>query len=208
MPDTLLFNARIVRRVLIMINYFLLYHDEVKQCLEGSSFYYSDVKENLYLRYARFQKGNGSALVSSKHSKEKLKKLLAKPKDLWIFHCCGFTVLDSYFHCWETQEIKGSHYQHSVDKKNWKDYSMGDDEKIDGLFETHQHNSMECKNWTNRVDFELILKPHFKIRDITSIYRGNMFNLAADFGSGNGEKSFPENYLRKLAFFNKFKTMH
>ena len=58
-----------------MKNYFLLYHDEVKQGREGVSFYYSDVKNKLYLRYARFQKGDVSTLASSKHSKEKLKKL-------------------------------------------------------------------------------------------------------------------------------------
>tara|TARA_E500000178_G_C17002031_1_gene746184 strand:- start:1446 stop:2021 length:576 start_codon:yes stop_codon:yes gene_type:complete len=191
-----------------MKNYFLLYHDEVKQGQEGVSFYYSDGKQKLYLRYARFQEGDISALVSSKHSKEKLEKLLAKPKDLWIFHCCGFQVLDSYFNRWEMQEVRGSHYQHSTDGKNWKDYSLGDNKKIDKLFEMHQFERDQCVSWTDAVDYELILKPHFQIRDITSIYRENVFNLAADFGSGTGEKSFPENYLRKLAFFNKFKTLH
>ena len=191
-----------------MKNYFLLYHDDVKQGQEGVSFYYSDAKQKLYLRYARFQKGDTSALVSSKNSKEKLGKLLAKPKDLWIFHCCGFQVLDSYFNRWKMQEVKGSHYQFSNDKKNWKDYNLGDDEKIDKLFEMHELSKVQCENWTEKVDYELILKPHFQIKDITSIYRANMFNLAADFGSGTGEKSFPENYLRKLAFFNKFKTLH
>ena len=71
------------------------------------------------------KKGDVSVLVSSKHSKEKLKTLLAKPKDLWIFHCCGFQVLDSYFNRWQIQEVKGSHFQYSNDKKNWKDYSPG-----------------------------------------------------------------------------------
>ncbi len=191
-----------------MKNYFLLYHDEVKQGQEGVSFYYSDGKQNLYLRYARFQEGDISALVSSKHSKEKLEKLLAKPKDLWIFHCCGFKVLDSYFNRWEMQEVKGSHYQHSKDGKNWEDYSLGDDKKIDKLFEMHQFEIDQRVSWTDAVDYELILKPHFQVKDITSIYKANVFNLAADFGSGTGEKSFPENYLRKLAFFNKFKTLH
>ena len=191
-----------------MKNYFLLYHDEVKQGQEGVSFYYSDVKQKLYLRYARFQKGDVSALVSSKHPKEKLEKLLAKPKDLWIFHCCGFQVIDSYFNCWEMHEIIGSHYQYSNDKKNWKDYNLGDDEKIDKLFEMHQSDRSQCENWTEKVDYELILKPQFQIRDITSIYRANVFDLAVDFGSGTGKKFFPENYLRKLAFFNKFKTLH
>ncbi|MDA9689514.1 hypothetical protein N9V13_03765 [Betaproteobacteria bacterium] len=191
-----------------MNNYFLLYHDGVRQSEEGVSFYYADVKHKLYLRYARFRKGDVSALVSSKHSKEKLKKLLAKPKDLWIFHCCGFKVLDSYFNRWEMREVKGSHYQYSNDKRNWKDYILGDDEKIDKIFEIHQRDKQECENWTNKVDYELIFKPHFEIRDITSIYRADVFNLAADFGSGTGEKSFPENYLRKLAFFNKFKNLH
>ena len=190
-----------------MKNYFLLYHDEVKRGQEGVSFYYSDGKQNLYLRYARFQEGDISALVSSKHSKEKLEKLLAKPKDLWIFHCCGFQVLDSYFNRWQMQEVRGSHYQHSTDGKNWKDYSLGDNEKIDKLFEMHQFYRDQCKNWSDKVDNELILKPHFEIRDITTIYRANIFNLAADFGSGIGEKSFPENYLRRLAFFTKFKTL-
>ena len=191
-----------------MKNYFLLYHEGVKQGWEGVSFYYSDVKHKLYLRYARFQKGDVSALVSSKHSKEKLKKLLAKPKDLWIFHCCGFKVLDSYFNLWETHEANGSHYQYSNDKKNWKDYSLGNDEKIDNIFEMHQVDRDQRENWSDEVDNELILKPHFQVKDITSIYKANVFNLAADFGSGTGEKSFPENYLRKLAFFNKFKTLH
>ncbi len=191
-----------------MKNYFLLYHDEVKQGQEGVSFYYSDGKQNLYLRYARFQEGDISALVSSKHSKEKLEKLLAKPKDLWIFHCCGFKVLDSYFNRWEMQEVKGSHYQHSKDGKNWEDYSLGIDKKIDKLFEMHQFEIDQRVSWTDAVDYELILKPHFQVKDITSIYKANVFNLAADFGSGTGEKSFPENYLRKLAFFNKFKTLH
>ena len=191
-----------------MKNYFLLYHDEVKQGQEGVSFYYSDGKQKLYLRYARFQEGDISALVSSKHSKEKLEKLLAKPKDLWIFHCCGFKVLDSYFNRWEMEEVKGSHYQHSKDGKNWKDYSLGDDKKIDKLFEMHQFRIDERVSWTDAIDYELILKPHFQVKDITSIYKANVFNLAADFGSGTGEKSFPENYLRKLAFFNKFKTLH
>ena len=191
-----------------MINYFLLYHDEVKQGQEGVSFYYSDVKNNLYLRYASFQKGDVSTLASSKHSKEKLKKLLAKPKDLWIFHCCGFKVLDSYFNRWGMQEVKGTHHQYSNDKENWKDYHLGYDEKIDKLFKMHQLGKGQCDNWAEKVDYELILKPHFQIIDITSIYRANVFNLAADFGSGTGEKSFPENYLRKLAFFNKFKTLH
>ena len=72
----------------------------------------------------------------------------------------------------------------------------------------HQFDRDQCENWTDEVDYELILKPHFQIKDITSIYQANVFNLAADFGSGTGEKSFPENYLRKLAFFNKFKTLH
>ena len=191
-----------------MKNYFLLYHEEVKQGREGVSFYYSDVKHKLYLRYARFQKGDVSALVSSKHSKEKLKELLAKPKDLWIFHCCGFQVLDSYFNLWEMREVNGSHYQYSNDKKNWKDYSLGNDEKIDNIFWMHQFDRDQCENWSDEVDSELILKPYFQVKDITSIYKANVFNLAADFGSGAGEKSFPENYLRKLAFFNKFKTMH
>ena len=191
-----------------MKNYFLLYHDELKQGQEGVSFYYSDGKQKLYLRYARFQEGDISALVSSKHSKEKLEKLLAKPKDLWIFHCCGFKVLDSYFNRWEMEEVKGSHYQHSKDGKNWKDYSLGDDKKIDKLFEMHQFEIDQRVSWTDAVDYELILKPHFQVKDITSIYKANVFNLAADFGSGTGEKSFPENYLRKLAFFNKFKTLH
>jgi hypothetical protein len=180
----------------------------VKKGQEGVSFYYSDVKNNLYLRYARFLKGDVSALASSKHSKEKLKKLLAKPKNLWIFHCCGFRVLDSYFNRWEMQEVKGSHYQHSKDGKNWEDYSLGDDKKIDKLFEMHQFEIDQRVSWTDAVDYELILKPHFQVKDITSIYKANVFNLAADFGSGTGEKSFPENYLRKLAFFNKFKTLH
>ena len=191
-----------------MKNYFLLYHDEVKRGQEGVSFYYSDGKQKLYLRYARFQKGDVSVLVSSKHSKEKLKSLLAKPKDLWVFHCCGFQVLDSYFNRWQIQEVKGSHFQYSNDKKNWKDYCLGDHEKIDKLFEMHQCDREQCENWTNEVDYELILEPHFEIRDITSIYRENVFNLAADFGSGTGEKSFPDHYLRKLTFFNKFKTLH
>ena len=191
-----------------MKNYFLLYHDEVKQGQEGVSFYYSDLKQILYLRYARFQKGDVSALVSSKHSKEKLEKLLAKPKDLWIFHCCGFQVIDTFFNRWEMKEIKGSHYQYSNDNKNWKDYNLGDDEKIDKLFEMHQSDRSQCENWTEKVDYELILKPQFQIRDITYIYRANVFDLAVDFGSGTGKKSFPENYLRKLAFFNKFKTLH
>ena len=191
-----------------MKNYFLLYHDELKQGQEGVSFYYSDGKQKLYLRYARFQEGDISALVSSKHSKEKLEKLLAKPKDLWIFHCCGFKVLDSYFNRWEMEEVKGSHYQHSKDGKNWKDYSLGDDKKIDKLFEMHQFEIDQRVSWTDAVDYELILKPYFQVKDITSIYKANVFNLAADFGSGTGEKSFPENYLRKLAFFNKFKTLH
>ena len=191
-----------------MKNYFLLYHDEVKQGQEGVSFYYSDLKQILYLRYASFQKGDVSALVSSKHSKEKLEKLLAKPKDLWIFHCCGFQVIDSFFNRWEMKEIKGSHYQYSNDNKNWKDYNLGDDEKIDKLFEMHQSDRSQCENWTEKVDYELILKPQFQIRDITSIYRANVFDLAVDFGSGTGKKSFPENYLRKLAFFNKFKILH
>ena len=191
-----------------MKNYFLLYHDEVKQGQEGVSFYYSDLKQILYLRYASFQKGDVSALVSSKHSKEKLEKLLAKPKDLWIFHCCGFQVIDTFFNRWEMKEIKGSHYQYSNDNKNWKDYNLGDDEKIDKLFEMHQSDRSQCENWTEKVDYELILKPQFQIRDITSIYRANVFDLAVDFGSGTGKKSFPENYLRKLAFFNKFKTLH
>ena len=191
-----------------MKNYFLLYHDEVKQGREGVSFYYSDAKQKLYLRYARFQKGDTSALVSSKHSKEKLGKLLAKPKDLWIFHCCGFQVIDTFFNRWEMKEIKGSHYQYSNDNKNWKDYNLGDDEKIDKLFEMHQSDRSQCENWTEKVDYELILKPQFQIRDITYIYRANVFDLAVDFGSGTGKKSFPENYLRKLAFFNKFKTLH
>ena len=191
-----------------MKNYFLLYHDEVKQGQEGVSFYYSDLKQILYLRYARFQKGDVSALVSSKHSKEKLEKLLAKPKDLWIFHCCGFQVIDTFFNRWEMKEIKGSHYQYSNDNKNWKDYNLGDDEKIDKLFEMHQSDRSQCENWTEKVDYELILKPQFQIRDITYIYRANVFDLAVDFGSGTGKKSFPENYLRKLSFFNKFKTLH
>ena len=135
-----------------MKNYFLLYHNEVKQGQEGLSFYYSDVKQKLYLRYARFRKGCVSALVSTKHSKEKL--------------------------------------------------------KTDKLFEMHQGERDQCENWSDEVDNELILKPHFQVKDITSIYKANVFNLAADFGSGTGEKSFPENYLRKLAFFNKFKTLY
>ena len=99
---------------------------------------------------------------SSKHSKEKLKTLLAKPKDLWIFHCCGFQVLDSYFNRWQIQEVKGSHFQYSNDEKNWKDYSLGDDEKIDKLFEMHQFERDQCENWTDEVDYELILSHTFK----------------------------------------------
>ena len=68
-----------------------------KRDKKGRPFITQDVNEKLYLRYACFQKRDVSALVSSKHSKEKLKTLLAKPKDLWIFHCCGFKVIDSYF---------------------------------------------------------------------------------------------------------------
>ena len=191
-----------------MKNYFLLYHDEVRQGEEGSSFYYSDVKKQLYLRYARFQKGDVSALVSSKYSIEKLKTLLSKPKDLWIFHCCGFKVLDSYFNPWEIQGVDGSHHQYSNDGKSWKEYCLGAGGKADKLFEMHQYDRQHCKNWADGVDYELILRPNFKIKDITSIYRDNMFNLATDFGSGTGEKSFPESYLRKLAFFNNFKILY
>ena len=93
-------------------------------------------------------------------------------------------------------------------KKTGKTIVLGDDEKIDKLFEMHQFDRDQCENWSDEVDYELILEPHFEIIDITSIYRANVFNLAADFGSGTGEKSFPENYLRKLTFFNKFKTLH
>ena len=190
-----------------MDNYFLLYHSEFKKGQKGTSFYYEDINEKLYLRYACFQKGDVSVLVSSKHSEEKLKTLLAKPKDLWVFHCCGFKVLDSYFNNWESQKFKGSHYQYSKEGRKWKDYSIGDNGKIDKLFETHEFDKHQCQNWTNEVDYELILKPQFEIRDITSIYRTNVFNLEVDFGSGIGKKSFPESYLRKLAFFNKFKFL-
>ena len=127
---------------------------------------------------------------------------------MWIFHCCGFQVLDSYFNLWKTHEANGSHYQYSNDKKNWIDYSLGNDEKIDNIFEMHRVDRDQRENWSDEVDNELILKPHFQVKDITSIYKANVFNLAADFGSGTGEKSFPENYLRKLAFFNKFKSLH
>ena len=175
---------------------------------EGVSFYYSDVKQKLYLRYARFQKGDVSTLVSSKHSKEKLKKLLAKPKDLWIFHCCGFQVLDSYFNRWQMQEVKGSHYQYSNDKKTGKTIVWVMMKKLINYLRCISLTETNVRIGLNEVDYELILEPHFQIRDITSIYRANVFNLAADFGSGTGEKSFPENYLRKLAFFNKFKTLH
>ena len=71
----------------------------------------------------------------------------------------------------------------------------------------HHLQRGQCVNWTEKVDYELILKPYFQVKDITSIYQANIFNLAADFGSGTGEKPFPGNYLRKLAFFNKFKTL-
>ena len=44
---------------------------------------------------------------------------------------CGFKVLDSYFNRWPKMhwEVKGSHYQYSSDKENWKDYNLGDDDK-------------------------------------------------------------------------------
>ena len=99
--------------------------DEVKTGAGRSVLLLLGCKTQVISSLCNFQKGDVSTLVSSKHSKEKLKKLLAKPKDLWIFHCCGFQVLDSYFNRWEMQEVKGSHYQYSNDKKNWKDYNPG-----------------------------------------------------------------------------------
>ena len=191
-----------------MKNYFLLYHDEVKKGQEGVSFYYSDGKHKLYLRYARFQKGDVSALVSSKHSKEKLKKLLAKPKDLWIFHCCGFQVLILILIVGKCRRSKGHTINIVMIKKTGKTIIWAMMKKLINYLRCTSWDRDQCDNWTEKVDYELILKPHFQIRDITSIYRANVFNLAADFGSGTGEKSFPENYLRKLAFFNKFKTLH
>ena len=58
------------------------------------------------------------------------------------------SVLDSYFNRWQIQEVKGSHFQYSNDKKNWKDYILGDDENIDKLFEIHQFEKTN-ENWTN-----------------------------------------------------------
>ena len=133
-----------------MKNYFLLYHNEPKKGVEGTSFYYSNVQKNLHLRYARFQKGDVSALVSSKHSQKKLKALLGKPKDLWIFHCCGFKILDSYFNCWEINTDKGSHYQWSHDGKDWENYHLGTDRKIDSLFNEHKQKSQQHELWINK----------------------------------------------------------
>ena len=72
-----------------MKNYFLLYHDEVKQGLEGVSFYYSDVERKLYLRYARFQKGMFPHWYQVNIQK-KTKKATSKAKRFMDFHCCGF----------------------------------------------------------------------------------------------------------------------
>ena len=190
-----------------MRNFFLLHHNQPKKGMEGVSFYYSNVELALHLRYARFQKGDVSALVSSKHSEERIKTLLGKPKHLWIFHCCGFKVLDFYFNCWEIPKGKGSHYQYSNDGNKWKDYRFGTSKEIDKLFKLHHKESQQGKDWINQRDYELILEPHFEVRDITSIYREKVFNLEADFGSGMGGKRFPENYLKKLAFFDKFKFL-
>ena len=76
------------------------------------------------------------------------------------------------------QEVKGSHYQYSNDKENWKDYNLGDDKKIDKLFEMHQFYRDQCRirmRWITNF----IPNPHFLIKNITTIYRANIFNLAA-----------------------------
>ena len=48
--------------------------------------------------------------------------------------------------------------------------------KIDKLFKMHQFNRDQMhENWTEWWITKLvILEPHFKIRDITSIYQGNI----------------------------------
>ena len=79
-----------------MKNYYLLCHDKVKQGQEGVSFYYSDVKHKLYLRYARFQKGDVSVLVSSKHSKEKLNISSSVDKNLHDAFCNHILCNDAF----------------------------------------------------------------------------------------------------------------
>ena len=190
-----------------MKNFFVLYHSKARQGYRGKSYYYHDNQSSLHLRYAIFMLGDVSALATSKYSIEKLKLLLSKPKDLWIFHCCGFKIIDSCFNCWDANAGTGSHFQVSMDGENWKNYRHGADKRIDRLFLDHKKNGRNAENWLNEVDNELVLKPSFKIFDITSIYNQKVFNLKSDFGTGVGERKFPENYLKKLTFFNHFKVL-
>ena len=182
-------------------NICILYHENVKKAREGKSFYYENKKRDLYLRYAKFRTGDLSALVSSKHSKEKLQNLLAKPKDLWLFHCCGFKVQDFYFRAWNS-EGKGSYYQVGKGGKDWSDYNIGTNAEIDTIFLDHQEKQGQ-RNWKNEVDFELVFNPNFRVLDITSIFDPKIFDLKTDYGTGTGEKRFLEDYLRKRNLFKK-----
>ena len=94
------------------------------------------------------------------------------------------------------------YYQVSRDGKNWTGYRIGTDKEVDAMFIDHQENQ-EQPNWTNEVDFELIFNSNFKILDITSIFDARIFDLKTDYGSGTGEKRFPEDYLKKRNLFLK-----
>ena len=131
----------------------------------GRGFYYKREERNLYLRYAVFDVGNLTALVSSTNSLDSLTKLLSKPKPLLINRCCGFKVRKTKF-----QFIKSagkSHFQISHDQgKTYCDYKVGSNKEIDLIFSNT--NISNGEEFTFLIsDFIEVMEPFFEITKVT-----------------------------------------
>ena len=105
--------------------YFIFYDNVSNSCAsKGRGFYYKNAAKKLYLRFAVFEKGNLTALVFSKHSLKKIKKLLSKPKPLWINCCFGFKVIATEFYfvdksfCKEYLQVSYNQGRNYFDYKN------------------------------------------------------------------------------------------
>ena len=167
-----------MKRFLIPKIYYYVFYDKSfgRGGQEGRGFYYYDEKKNLYLRFAFFEVGNLTALVSSKHSLKKIKKLLSKPKPLLINRCCGFKVLETEFQSTDRGFGK-QHFQISHDEgKTYFDYEKGSNKKIDSLFENASVNEREESDWIV-IDFAEIFAPHFGITEVTNEYKSGIFQL-------------------------------
>ena len=116
------------------------------------------------------------ALVSSKHSFKKIKKILNKPKPLFINRCCGFKVLDTKFRV--TKQGVKSHFQISEDRGlTFIDYHLGKSKVIDSIFKLAAKEVESLgSNWSV-CDFAEIFEPNFEIINVTKKFNSGEFKM-------------------------------